>query len=221
MHVHLPKPLHGWREFAGEVGIIVLAVLIALGFEQVVSWLHERHDVTQLRRALDSELAEDRARWVQMNDQDKCALRRLDALDQWVVSAPAGSRIADAYSFLIWNMHSSAWDIAKSSSLAEHIPLQERLTYASVYATIDNWREALSNEDSNIEQLSNLLATADQPQNRIQIPLRIIYARRRIDQRQRFYPYLLRRFDELGIKADASQLTGVINSSTLCKPLQS
>ena len=30
MHVPLPKPLHGWREFAGEVGIIVLGVIIAL-----------------------------------------------------------------------------------------------------------------------------------------------------------------------------------------------
>jgi uncharacterized membrane protein YraQ (UPF0718 family) len=29
MHFHLPKPLHGWREFKGEVGIIVLGVLIA------------------------------------------------------------------------------------------------------------------------------------------------------------------------------------------------
>jgi hypothetical protein len=30
MHFHLPKPLHGWRAFAGEVGIIVVGVLIAL-----------------------------------------------------------------------------------------------------------------------------------------------------------------------------------------------
>ena len=36
MHFHLPKPLHGWREFAGEVGIIVVGVLIALAAEQVV-----------------------------------------------------------------------------------------------------------------------------------------------------------------------------------------
>jgi hypothetical protein len=27
---HLPKPLHGWRQFAGEVGIIVIGVLIGL-----------------------------------------------------------------------------------------------------------------------------------------------------------------------------------------------
>ncbi len=26
MHFHLPKPLHGWREFVGEVGIIVVGV---------------------------------------------------------------------------------------------------------------------------------------------------------------------------------------------------
>ena len=36
MHIHLPKPLHGWREFLGEVGIIVIGVLIALGAEQVI-----------------------------------------------------------------------------------------------------------------------------------------------------------------------------------------
>jgi hypothetical protein len=42
MHVHLPKPMHGWRAFAGEVGIIVLGVLIALGAEQVVQTIHER-----------------------------------------------------------------------------------------------------------------------------------------------------------------------------------
>jgi hypothetical protein len=27
VHFHLPKPLHDWREFAGEVGIIVIGVL--------------------------------------------------------------------------------------------------------------------------------------------------------------------------------------------------
>ena len=36
MHFHLPKPLHGWRAFAGEVGIIVIGVLIALGAQQLV-----------------------------------------------------------------------------------------------------------------------------------------------------------------------------------------
>ena len=69
MHFHLPKPLHGWREFAGEVGIIVIGVLIALGAEQMVEAVHARNqehqrlerlfeesrtDVTQLRTMRDA-----------------------------------------------------------------------------------------------------------------------------------------------------------------------
>jgi len=57
MHVHLPKPLHGWREFAGEVGIIVLGVLIALGAEQAIQAIHSQREVAQFRSAVDLELA--------------------------------------------------------------------------------------------------------------------------------------------------------------------
>jgi len=42
MHFHLPKPMHGWREFAGEVGIIVVGVLIALGAEHLIERWHWR-----------------------------------------------------------------------------------------------------------------------------------------------------------------------------------
>ena len=47
MRFHLPKPLHGWRQLAGEIGIIVVGVLIALAslwrklrFEE--RWMRER-----------------------------------------------------------------------------------------------------------------------------------------------------------------------------------
>ena len=57
MDVRLPKPLHGWREFAGEVGVIVLGVLIALGAQELVQELQWRSEVKQTREALDAELA--------------------------------------------------------------------------------------------------------------------------------------------------------------------
>lgn len=57
MHVHLPKPLHGWRAFVGEVGIIVIGVLIALGAEECVRAIHWRAEVHDLRQAFDHELA--------------------------------------------------------------------------------------------------------------------------------------------------------------------
>jgi len=59
MHVHLPKPLHGWRAFVGEVGIIVVGVLIALGAEQMVEALHWRSEVAGFRSAVRQEVALD------------------------------------------------------------------------------------------------------------------------------------------------------------------
>lgn len=70
MQSRLPKPLHGWRAFVGEVGIIVRGVLIALGAGQVVEAIHERTELWDLRSALRAELADDRA--CSMNDIGTC-----------------------------------------------------------------------------------------------------------------------------------------------------
>ena len=59
MRFQLPKPLHGWREFAGEVGIIVIGVLIALGAEQLLSDWHWRNEVHETDRRLRAEMALD------------------------------------------------------------------------------------------------------------------------------------------------------------------
>jgi hypothetical protein len=59
MHFHLPKPLHGWREFAAQVGIIVIGVLIALTFEQVAEAMRWRSAVIESEASMRKELAED------------------------------------------------------------------------------------------------------------------------------------------------------------------
>src|SRR5690349_7590032 len=161
MHFHLPKPLHGWREFAGEVGIIVIGVLIALAAEQVVEGLHERSQVEQIRQALRAELADTRARWEFMRAADVCETQRLDALERWTTNAPVSSHLHDAFSPMLWNMHSAAWDLAKTSPAVERISLDERLVYASLYDAIINWRAYLDEERNNAVQLNALIATGD------------------------------------------------------------
>ena len=52
MDIHKPKPWHGWAEFLKEIGTIVIGVLIALGAEQGVEWLHWRHAVEETREEL-------------------------------------------------------------------------------------------------------------------------------------------------------------------------
>jgi hypothetical protein len=118
-------------------------------------------------------------------------------------------------------MHSSAWDIAKSDAAIAHMPLDERLAYASLYSTIENWRQLLGDEKSNSEELSNLLATADEPENRRQIRLHLLHARDMLNQRSKNYAFLFTRFDELGIKSDTRGVPFKIDANALCYPLRS
>jgi hypothetical protein len=221
MQFHLLKPLHGWREFAGEVGVIVLGVLIALGAQQVVESVHEREDIAQLRSAFRAELAGDRARWEDMRAADPCTLQRLEALGRWAAHAPAGARLEQSFHLMLWNMHSSAWDIAKTSPVTARIPLGERLTYADLYAAIDNWRGFLAEESANSVELSALVASADQPESRRQIMLHIAKERIFVRRRMTNYPYFFTRFDALKIRPDASQLTIARDPKALCAPLPS
>ncbi len=220
MHFHLPKPLHGWREFAGEVGIIVLGVLIALAAEQGVERLHERTQVDEIRSALRAELADTRARWEFMRAADACESQRLNALQQWTTAAPAASRLSNAFNPMLWNMHSAAWDLAKTSPAVEHVSLDERLVYASLYDAIVNWRMYIDEERNNAVQLNALLATGDQPQHRLDAKMRIDIARQYVARRQRNYAYFFTRLDRLRIKPDASQLTLTTDPQALCGPLE-
>ena len=80
MHFHMPKPLHGWREFVREYAIVVLGVLTALGLEQAVSSAHERRLAREARQAIDGELQIDLDRIAYRARLQKCDEKRLDEI---------------------------------------------------------------------------------------------------------------------------------------------
>ena len=59
MHVRLPAPLHGWRSLVGEIGVIVIGVLIALAAQQLVQEWQQRGDLQEARQAILFELRDD------------------------------------------------------------------------------------------------------------------------------------------------------------------
>jgi len=220
MRLNLPGPLRGWREFFGEVGIIVLGVLIALGAQQLVEGIHKRNDVAQLVAALRAELADDRARWEHMRASDPCTLQRLDAIERWLETAPAKAKLSNSFRLFLWNMHSSAWDLAKTSPATADIPLKERLTYASLYGAIDNWRLFIDEENKNARSIAALMLTADRPESRAQLPVLIAQARIFVQRRKFNYEYFFTRFDRLRIEPDERELTVAADDRRLCKPLE-
>src|SRR5437868_6843964 len=87
MHFHLPKPLHGWREFAGEVGIIVVGVLVALAAEQVVETLHWQERARHARQSLAGELGNHYVQAVEWRTVAPCINAQLDRLQKRLLTS--------------------------------------------------------------------------------------------------------------------------------------
>jgi len=148
MHFHLPKPLHGWREFAGEVGIIVVGVLIALGAEQVVESIHGHQQVEQYRRAANRELAFNLAAFDYRMAQSGCVNRRIAELNEWRTEWQAGSGKPLLYSIgrpSIITMRVSVRNSAPADVLTR-IPIDDRAAIAAFYDMLDNNEQQIRDE---------------------------------------------------------------------------
>jgi hypothetical protein len=147
-HVHLPKPLHGWREFLGEVGIIVLGVLIALGAEQAIehlNWLHKRSQVEQSMR---EELGnDDGVVAAGLIDLSRCSNSVLDRTQQAIDSDAdrhAVATLARSYPVLHVFYDQDAWNAAKASEALMHGGEDSTLQWAAPYAFVPPLNDALA-----------------------------------------------------------------------------
>jgi hypothetical protein len=148
MHVHLPKPLHGWREFTGEVGIIVLGVLIALAAEQVVETIHSRYQVGETRKSLDSELSRDLAAYQWRFSERPCAQARVKELDRWAKAMAEGRALKlkkEITQPIFFSINTSVWQ-ATNGDAAARMPLAPKLDYASLYDVLRTYDEISRDE---------------------------------------------------------------------------
>jgi hypothetical protein len=201
MHFHLPKPLHGWREFAGEVGIIVIGVLIALGAEQVVEEVHWDKKVAVVRRALDGELGNDRARWQANVSFVPCARREITALDQWAANAQPNVAAPSApvtFHSLFWWMHSANWNLAMSGGTLDHFSIQDQLAFAALYDGIVHRQADIESASDLSEQGAGLVPLATDAQGRREFRSVLAKLTGKINGLAGNDKYMRRHFDALG-----------------------
>jgi hypothetical protein len=159
MHFHLPKPLHGWREFSGEVGIIVIGVLIALGAEQVVETLHWRSEVAAERNSLNHEALDMLGAIETRRAQQACVDRRLAEIsdifkrhqrgEAFHVVAPVGRPS--------WaSATRGTWQIALAGQALSHMSHDEKLGFSNAFGSFDKWDEATAAESEPWFQLAML-----------------------------------------------------------------
>lgn len=164
MHFHLPKPLHGWREFAGEVGIIVIGVLIALGAEQVVETVHWRHVAEAGRESVGEEIEVEYFAAAEMAIAQPCIDRQLQSIEAAVLAPgpyrPVASYTEGGRNFVFraparsWSHH--IWESISSDGTAAHFDRETRLGLASVFGLVDYLRDKNLAAESLQQRLSAL-----------------------------------------------------------------
>lgn len=148
MHFHLPKPLHGWREFAGEVGIIVIGVLIALSAEQVVEDLHWHREAEQTREAIGNEVADHYVTASEMVIAQPCVDQQLARLElvllkpgAYVPPSSVHTGIGD-FPYIaptrVWA--DNVWKSAESEGAVSHFEPDLRFRLSGYYAQVEAMR---------------------------------------------------------------------------------
>jgi hypothetical protein len=145
MDIHKPKPWHGVREFLKEFGVIVLGVLVALGAEQSVEWLHRQAEVRDAREALRAEIADDMM-WAETSQRRAiCGRRYLRKYVRWAEGGPPPPVEEQAGFSRLLELNSANWDVVKAGPVAA-MPLQERLAFAKFYAEVADYNTMAERE---------------------------------------------------------------------------
>ena len=180
MRFHLPKPLHGWREFAGEVGIIVLGVLIALGAQQIVQNVHDGEVKRETVRAARAEVAAGLGDFVNRRLLEPCIDRRLDEVSSLLSASQKPGYRAPSWIGRpqYWGFDASAWDAASAGGRVALLDPEEQSALGGIYAQLRDVILLERDEQkawAEIRQLENLAAV--DPQTRASVRSALAQAR--------------------------------------------
>lgn len=175
MKVKLPSPRDGWRAFAGEVGVIVLGVLIALAAQEAVEGLRWREEVRRTEDALTIEIATSVVHAAERQFVNRCLVGRLTHLvdkvnsnrGPWsgdpmpleqamlgVTAVPAAFRAPYRTPNRPWS--DDLWQAAQNGGVFNHIPRERVAAFAKVYARMEGLRKVNEVEHQVFPQLLHL-----------------------------------------------------------------
>jgi hypothetical protein len=219
MHFHLPKPLHGWRAFAGEVGIIVLGVLIALAAGQLADEWQWQQKVGIVRKSLMGELGNDRARWQANMSFVPCARREILLVDRWATKGDPNIPAPDTSAWsagLFWWMHWANWNLATSSGTLDHFPIADQLEFAALYDGIVHRQADIQSAADLSEQVRSLIPLATDTEGRRELRSVLGRLTGKIDALTNNDAYMNRHFDALGVRPDDRDIAADEATSPHC-----
>jgi hypothetical protein len=150
MEIHKPKAVHGWRELAKEVGIIVIGVLIALGAEQVVQRIEWHHKTGAAEEAMRLELGKDDGPQVWGRyAMHVCIDGTLDAIRAGAENHASRAEMAALiarHRTPFWTWDALAFAGANASDVSLHLSSETMHGWTMAYATIPALNQANAKE---------------------------------------------------------------------------
>lgn len=133
LDVHPPhEAAHSWKDFLIHIATIVIGLLVAIGLEQSVEWMHHRQQVAETRRALAEERQqsiEEFARTTRVFRLETARFQTNLAVLKYVEKHP-GSRPESWPGAMNWHNYivsftDAAWETAQHDNVTALMPQRE------------------------------------------------------------------------------------------------
>jgi hypothetical protein len=147
LDVHAPhQTIHTWKDFLVHIAAIAMGLLLALALEKVVEYVHEHHQLTEARRELAMEVAENRRTWTLNVTEASRIQRELDA-DFKIIQAVRSHASVDGskfdYSVQFYATSDGPWQAVRQSGSLHLMPHEELQTYAWFHGNLTSVMESM------------------------------------------------------------------------------
>jgi len=162
MDVHPPHhAITNWRDFFIHIATIVVGLLIAIGLEQTVEWLHHVHQIHEIRHNLHNELTANVASFhydMRYIRQNRAMLQNNLRIFQYLQQHP-GTSPDKLPGVVVWSAAislttRSAWDSAQQTEALALMPEPEVETYRRVYDQLQKSDAIYETFSSSIDKAS-------------------------------------------------------------------
>ncbi len=144
MDIHKPKPWHSVREFLKEYAIIVIGVLTALAFEQVVQAIDWKRRVADAEHDFHAELAANADNAFTRLVTVHCATAQFTAIrTALIANRDRGAPVTGFSNYRRGNRSwfTDSWESARALQLTGHLPTQRLHEYSLAYALAGSFRD--------------------------------------------------------------------------------
>jgi len=160
-HLHVPKPIHGWRQFFNEVAVIVVGIGIALGGEQALEMWREHEWADKSLEAIKDEMEVNLGRMQSRIATADCIDKRLSEVAAYIEGPETVARPKWVGRPQIWSMQTSAVDAARSYGSLTIMPREEQMAISTVYGSMAQFADVEKEEQWAWSELRSITEDRD------------------------------------------------------------